>query len=258
VNRRYEIVVLSDHGQAQGPTFRQQAGRTLAEVVADLTDDPAGSPGGTDSAPAERWGALNVLLTGIARRRRRPEASYALGPGHVAPSTAGRPIVVASGNLAHLYLPSGPGRVPLEQIEAAWPQLVKGLAGHPAIGLVVGRTAVGDLRALGGGGWRSLLDGAGEGDDPLLPYGPDAADRLRALDQRQHVGDLVLLGRSDPESGEVVAFEELVGSHGGLGGGQNRAILITPRGWSLRAGPLDGPALHRLLVDRLAELGLRR
>jgi hypothetical protein len=261
VNRRYEIAVLSDHGQAQGPTFRQEAGRTLDELVGDLVDAdvPATGSTETDAAPAERWGPANLLLTGLARRRtRRAEKAYELGPGRRGSGGGRRPMVVASGNLAHVYLPEVPGRAVAEQIEAAHPRLLKGLREHPQIGVVLVRAADGTLRALGRDGWRSLADGTGDGADPLAPYGPKARDAVCQLDTRDHVGDLVLLGRADPALGEVVAFEELVGSHGGLGGGQNQAILVVPRSWDVPAEPLDGLAVHRLLLDRLERLGLRR
>ena len=40
----------------------------------------------------------------------------------------------------------------------------------------------------------------------------------------EHAPDLLLLSQYDPELGEVAAFEELIGSHGGLGGDQTRAV----------------------------------
>ena len=77
--------------------------------------------------------------------------------------------------------------------------------------------------------------GAVEGEDPLAPFGPNAADHVRRTDAFPHCPDIVvnstLLGRPD----EVAAFEELVGSHGGLGGGQA----------SVRARPAELPGPTR-------------
>ena len=42
----------------------------------------------------------------------------------------------------------------------------------------------------------------------------------------------------------VAAFEELIGSHGGLGGWQTRASLLYPADWA-RQEPLGAPAVHR-------------
>lgn len=37
----------------------------------------------------------------------------------------------------------------------------------------------------------------------------------------------------DPEKDEVAAFEELIGSHGGLGGCQSRPFIMYPSNWNL-------------------------
>jgi hypothetical protein len=40
----------------------------------------------------------------------------------------------------------------------------------------------------------------------------------------------------DPADGEVLAFEEQIGSHGGLGGEQGKPFLLSPLGFS---APVD-------------------
>jgi len=68
----------------------------------------------------------------------------------------------------------------------------------------------------------------------------------------------VLISSVDPVTDEVAAFEELVGSHGGLGGWQTDAMLVHPADWQITHGDLDGPdAVHRQLVEWLELLGLR-
>ncbi|MHA3702911.1 alkaline phosphatase family protein [Jatrophihabitans sp. YIM 134969] len=288
VRTDYEIVVLSDHGQAQGATFSQLYGHTLNEVVQELAgteDDPHEN---VDSAPAEQWGAANVLLTGAARKgtitagatekllrhrteREDDDVAVILGRGKK-PITHPRfaaPVVAASGSLAHVYLPDVPGRLDRAVVEQRVPGLIAGLAAHPGIGVVLVRDGDG-LTAVGGGGERRIVGDltlGGHGVDPLLPYGVRAAADLTDLDRRDHVGDLVLLGAFDPETEEVTAFEELVGSHGGLGGAQTEAVLLHPAGWwhrttvdpadGGRAAPMTGTEVHDLLVDRLRALGLR-
>jgi putative membrane protein len=52
----------------------------------------------------------------------------------------------------------------------------------------------------------------------------------------------------DPETGEVAAFEELVGSHGGLGGDQSSSFLMFPAAWEMESAPIVGAcALHAQL-----------
>jgi hypothetical protein len=73
-----------------------------------------------------------------------------------------------------------------------------------------------------------------------------------------HVGDLVLISVADPVTDEVAAFEELVGSHGGLGGWQTDAVLVHPASWPRDTDEMVGPeAVHRQLLSWLRRLGLR-
>ncbi|BCJ52607.1 hypothetical protein Asp14428_40820 [Actinoplanes sp. NBRC 14428] len=166
-------------------------------------------------------------------------------------------LVVPSGNLALVYFTRFRERLDRERIDAVYPQLIGGLAGHPGIGLVVVREGDGPV-AYGAAGSHRLVDGTVEGQDPLLPYGPHArGDLLRHQDAR-HVGDLVLISAVDPVTSEVSAFEELVGSHGGLGGWQTEGMLVHPAEWQITQAGLIGPdAVHRQLLEWLELLGLR-
>jgi hypothetical protein len=92
----------------------------------------------------------------------------------------------------------------------------------------------------------------------LAPFGTLAADDLRRLDAMPNIGDIVLNSSLDPATNEVAAFEELVGSHGGLGGWQTNAFLLYPSAWGTVDGPIVGaPAVHNQLVSWLAAAGLR-
>ena len=272
---QHEIVVLSDHGQAQGATFRQRSGMTLHDLVESLTEGQgaAGAHGVSgDRGPAERWSSVNLVLSGVARSRAMTArairalmrvgtrgAESSTSTGHGAPAGKQAPVVAASGSLAHIYLPALPGRAVRDVIDSRYPDLITGLAAHPDIGAVIVRSSVaGSLVVLGGDGWRALSpEGAtgGEGIDPLATYGPQAAADVRSLDGRRHVGDIVVLGAFDPGTGEVAAFEELVGSHGGLGGAQTEALLLHPATWSVPSSPLNGLDVHQLLRAHLVPTG---
>ncbi|MGK5740403.1 alkaline phosphatase family protein [Micromonospora sp. URMC 103] len=279
--RRYHIVVLSDHGQSQGATFRQRYGESLAQVVSRLaapstSDDPTAPAVTTTSAEAagrvEQWVRVNTLLTEVAGRGGMTAAAtrVAARPGHdgevslgpadgeeAATRTDPETVVVASGNLAMIYLTRHPGRLARERIDAVAPRLVEGLAAHPGIGLVVVDSAVGPV-AIGPRGSHRLRDGHVDGDDPLAPYGPKARRDLLRHQTMAHVGDLVVISAIDPSLEEVAAFEELVGCHGGLGGWQTEALLVHPAEWA-QDGELVGPdAVHRQLLAWLRRLGLRR
>lgn len=221
--RRYHLVVLSDHGQSQGATFRQRYDETLDDVVERLTSDHAAAPDEEQTDPV-------------------PEAAPLL--------------VLSSGNLSLVYLTRVTHRAPREEIEETYPRLIPGLAAHPGVGLVVAGSAEGPI-AFGPGGTHRLRDGFVTGQDPLLPYGVEARDDLLRHQEAEHVGDLVVISAVDPETQEVAAFEELVGSHGGLGGWQTDAMLVHPAAWTVTS-ELRGPdAVHRQLIEWLTMLGLR-
>jgi hypothetical protein len=58
---------------------------------------------------------------------------------------------------------------------------------------------------------------------------------------------------------EVAAFEELVGSHGGMGGSQSFPFVVLPAGWRLPEEATVGPDhMHRHMRRWLADLGHER
>jgi hypothetical protein len=64
-------------------------------------------------------------------------------------------------------------------------------------------------------------------------------------------------GARNPATDSVAAFEELVGSHGGLGGPQSRPFALVPSGWRDPAEPVIGaPAMHVLMMRWLQEARL--
>jgi hypothetical protein len=67
--------------------------------------------------------------------------------------------------------------------------------------------------------------------------------------------DILVMSLHDPLTGEVAAFEELVGCHGGLGGPQAQPFVLYPSDLSMPAGPIIGAAaLHDVLKTWRGEL----
>ncbi len=157
-------------------------------------------------------------------------------------------IVVAGGNLALIYFNASKERMTLDEIETLYPDLAEALANHPGIGLVMVRTKDHGAVAVGKRGIHFLDEDRVEGEDPLEVYGELAAAALRRLDQIENVGDMAVVSLYDPETGEIAAFEELIGAHGGLGGAQTRPFLLYPTDWELDQGPLIGaPMVYQQL-----------
>jgi hypothetical protein len=163
---------------------------------------------------------------------------------------------MASGCLGLVYLGREPGRVTLERIEELHPGLVEGLRRHPGIGFLLVRSAEHGAVVLGPNGARFLVDDLVEGEDPLEPFGPHAADHLRRVDTFPHCADLALNSTFWTDTGEVAAFEELVGSHGGMGGTQSHPFVLYPDGLTPPVEEVVGAEqLHLLLRRWLATLG---
>ena len=110
---------------------------------------------------------------------------------------------------------------------------------------------------LGQDGVHHLEPDRVEGIDPLALFGERAAGHLRRLDGFPHVGDLLVISSYDPELEEVAAFEELVGSHGGMGGPQTRPFLLHPAELEIDEEPIVGaPAVHQQLRAWADHLGV--
>jgi uncharacterized membrane protein YvlD (DUF360 family) len=273
--RAYEIVVLSDHGQTQGATFKQRYGQTLEQLVTGLTR-AAHVEGAAQGE--EGWGYVNAAATEIVagtgavaagvrvatRRSQEEDGTVSLGKeetaeGTVPPAQEKGPaeiVVMASGCLGLVYLGREPGRVSLERIDELYPGLVPGLRAHPGIGFLLVRSAEHGAVVLGASGARYLEEGRAEGDDPLAPFGEGAARHLLRTSGFPHCADIALNSTYWPESGEVAAFEELVGSHGGMGGTQGHPFVLYPARLAEPKEPIVGAEqLHLVLRGWLAELG---
>ncbi len=251
--RPYRFVVVSDHGQSQGATFAQRYGITVDELVRQLScaDGPAVAAGRNDEH-AGRVGALRGVLVRPAPEP-APDVPALDVPAPVRPEF----VVAASGNLALVYLARVPGRASMEYIEENYPRLLAGLAGHPGIGWVMVRSRRLGPVVLGRSGRRLLTGDRVEGEDPLAGYGPHAAADLRRHDGLPHTGDIVVNSVYDPVTQEVAAFEDLIGCHGGLGGWQERPVLIHPQQWPVDGDLTGADAVHHQLVRWLEKFGDR-
>ncbi len=89
---------------------------------------------------------------------------------------------MASGCLGLITFPREPGRVTLERLEELHPRLLPALREHPGIGFVHVRSERHGALAIGRRGTHFLDDGRVEGEDPLAPFGPHAADHVRRTD----------------------------------------------------------------------------
>jgi hypothetical protein len=272
--RRYEIVVLSDHGQTQGATFRERYGQTLEQLVRDAceTADVDATGSGEDEALGRLGAALTEAATGegvgaravrTATRNRRVGGEVRFGDEKPALAAGDTPrqeppeiVVMASGCLGLITFPRIPGRVTLEQIEERYPRLLGALREHEGVGFALVRSAARGPVVVGPRGTRWLDSDEVEGEDPLAGFGPNAADHVRRTDRFTHCPDIVVNSRFWRQTEEVAAFEELVGSHGGLGGSQAYPFVLAPSDWALPSEEVIGAeAMHRWMRRWLGDLG---
>jgi hypothetical protein len=256
--RRYRLVVVSDHGQSQGATFEDRYGLDLAGLCSSLTSESVGSI----QEPVESLGRAGSLFDDMSSKDHRSAAGSAARRvrrevEESAPEPAGEALVVlGSGNLGLVYVP-GKVRLTREEIDRRWPSLIPGLTAHPGVGFVAVMSERG-AQAIGSSGLHWLDESRVEGDDPMAPFAAHAAENLRRAVNMDRAPDLYVNSAVDDGTLEVAAFEPLVGSHGGLGGWQDSAVLLIPSDLRPTRDPIHGAdELHRVLVGVLRSLGHR-
>ncbi|MFF4715655.1 phage holin family protein [Streptomyces eurythermus] len=246
--RPYRIVVLSDHGQSPGETFRARYGLTLGDLVRAGCGLPVPRRAEQTHSGAEARAAVRAAL-------RRPVEEKG---EHHRPARRREPVVLASGNLGLVSFPDVPHRMTKEEIDARHPALLTTLANHPGIGFLLVRSERHGGVVLGAHGAEIPLDRLDDEPGPLARFGPGAADAVRRTHSFPHTADIMVNSAYDPADGEVLAFEEQIGSHGGLGGAQSRPFLLSPVDLSPPAAdgsePVGAERIHRVLRRWLDEL----
>jgi uncharacterized membrane protein YvlD (DUF360 family) len=235
--RPYEIVVLSDHGQTQGATFKQRNGYGLD----DLVERSLGRGEVTGFADGDEQNVMVQHAVGEATGRKpakRPKDDV-----------SDRDVVVlGSGNLGLVYLMAEKRRLTLEELDERHPELLEALRAHMHIGWVLVHSSEHGAVALGANGANYLDEGRTEGEDPLAPFAATAARHLQRTDRFAHVADVMVGSFYDAALDEGCAFEELISFHGGLGGPQTRPFILCPPRLALPRDPIIGAeAVHDLL-----------
>jgi len=277
-DRPYQIVVLSDHGQTQGATFKQRYGLTLKELIERLL--PGELRIHERLQTNEDWGHVAALITDMvhqeeptmlgrlvrtATRKRVEDGHITVGPeferlreerkGRRVSAKDAQAIVLASGNLGLVYFTGWLRRLTLEEIEGYFPGLIDGLVQYPGIGFLLVRSEQHGPLALGARGIYYLAHDRVVGENPLAGFSANAPMLLRRVDLYDNAPDLLINSFYDPVADEGCAFEELIGFHGGLGGNQNRPFLLAPEDWGLHHEVIVGAEqLHRLLKRRVEAL----
>ncbi len=287
-SRRYDLVILSDHGMTPALSYRVQFGESLGKTVKRILDGDALRAGGEplqllasyaeDSEYADIGPQVVQVMAGAsgaepdrplygAMRHFRdwlrsryglrelifPEKYYVSGRHDV--------VVTYSSCLALIYFAEVPDQIGIEQIarDRQHALLYTSLLAHPGIGLVATRVGVSESRQVHLESRRGRALIADEhieilaGENPLEPYGTEAyvVRAVRDLVLQPNAGDLVLFGAYDGY--DIISFDDQVGAHGSAGGDQMYPFLITPPDLDVAGETLeDARDIHRTVLRHYA------
>lgn len=246
--RPYHVIVLSDHGQSEGPTFKGAHGITLEDLVKGLLKGDQTVFGALDTN--EAWDNWNAVLTEstqddtrTAALIRRAMASktkdgvVTVGPERDPKEEAAdekatkqaKVVVFGSGSTGLIYFTDSKERMTFEQITDLHPDLIIGLQQHPGIGLVIIKSEKNGTMAIGKNGVNYVDVGTVEGADPLAPFGPNAVLHVKRESSFKDCPDILVNTLFDPQTQELAGFENQVSHHGGMGGPQNRPFVLYPQ-----------------------------
>ena len=245
--RDYQFVIQSDHGQTNGATFTQRYGETFEDFVKSLLPEDMSmfaKMASNDDHFARDYAPFSRKDKRIEKEK---EEEQELSESEV--------IILASGNLAMIYLTQWDYRLTYEELNSYFPKLIPGIINNEYVGFILVKSQEhGDL-AIGKNGTYYLDSDEIEGENPLEGFGDNIVRHLKRTSSFEHTPDILVNSFYDKEADEVCAFEELVGSHGGAGGDQSKPFILYPSSWNVSDDEIIGAEnIYKLLKENLAEL----
>ena len=244
--RDYEFVIQSDHGQTNGATFKQRYGKSFEDFIKSLLPQDMAmyaKMSSNEEHYAETFVPFSKQIDSI-KNRSREEEKKELSDSEV--------IVLASGNLAMIYLTQWHHRLTYEEINQLFPELISEIVKNEYIGFILVKSSErGDL-AIGKKGTYYLDTNEIKGENPLEGFGDNIAQHLKRNSSFKYSPDILVNSFYDSENDEVCAFEELVGSHGGAGGSQSKPFILYPSGWKVPDEDIIGAeSIYKILKENL-------
>ncbi|WP_296883401.1 phage holin family protein [uncultured Methanobrevibacter sp.] len=245
--RDYQFVIQSDHGQTNGATFTQRYGETFEDFVKSLLPEDMTMFAKMTSNDDHFAGDYTPFSRKNKKIKKEQKEQQELSDSEV--------IVLASGNLAMIYLTQWSQRLTYEELNNFFPELIPGIINNEYVGFILVKSQEhGDL-AIGKNGTYYLDTDEIEGENPLEGFGDNIARHLKRTSSFEHTPDILVNSFYDKEADEVCAFEELVGSHGGAGGDQSKPFILYPSSWNVSDDEIIGAEnIYKLLKENLAEL----
>ena len=291
--RNFKFVVLSDHGQGNGATFKQRYGITLANNVRRLHPDdmktynknpfisdhykdafiPENKQIGTiidkvddikerdffsDKLENKKEKTPDFIKIEELKSKYQNDLDYIKTHESKEQTTKkaknSELIVLGSGNLGLIYLTQWTKRLNYEEIVMLFPNLIPGLVKHKGIGFILVDSFTNGPMAIGAEGIYYLNTDRIEGKNPLENFGKNAAMHLKRHNKFKNMPDILVNSFYDPKTEEICAFEELIGSHGGLGGSQTRPFILYPSNWEDPEELIGAKSIYDFLKKEIDEL----
>ena len=300
-DRDYKLVILSDHGQSNGATFKQRYGISLGNYVRRLLPDDlklfktaynidhfrdAVIPENKQIRQIkekmglirddlfEDMGSLQNIKEDFQNKKPAilfenkqflalhdkysNSLEYITGYESVEHSTKkaqdSELIVLGSGNLGLIYLTQWKERLNYEEIVMLFPDLIPGLVKHSGIGFILVNSISNGGMVIGQNGIYYLNTDEIVGENPLEGFGKNAAMHLKRQNSFDNMPDIMVNSFYDSENNEVCAFEELIGSHGGLGGDQTKPFILYPSDWQDPGDLIGASSIYNFLKKEIEEL----
>ena len=295
-DRNYNIVVLSDHGQSNGATFKQRYDITLENYVRTLLPNdlkfykkeynidhfrdaviPESKQLNTikekvddiridvfaDNETLQKFRKEfenkkpKIIFENEQYKNLRGKYSNSLEyiKSHESKQQSTKKaddselIVLGSGNMGLIYLTQWKQRLSYEELVMLFPELIPGLVKHPGIGFVLVNSISNGGMVIGEEGIYYLDCDKIVGENPLTDFGKNAAKHLKRQNSFDNMPDILVNSFYDSQKDEVCAFEELVGSHGGLGGNQTKPFILYPSHWENPKELVGASSIYKFLKE---------
>lgn len=300
-DRNYELVVLSDHGQSKGATFKQRYGLTLGnyvrrllpndlkfykneynidhfrdavipenkqlmnikERVENIRDDLFDESGSIQNIKKEiNELKPDMIFENETLKNLREKYSNSLDyiTSHETQELSTKKakdselIVLGSGNLGLIYLTQWKQRLTYEELVLLFPELIPGLVNHSGIGFILVNSISNGGMVIGKKGIYYLDNDKIVGENPLKDFSENAAKHLKRHNTFENMPDILVNSFYDNENDEVCAFEELIGSHGGLGGNQTKPFILYPSHWKDPGELIGAESIYKFLKKEIENL----
>ena len=245
--RDYQFVIQSDHGQTNGATFTQRYGQSFEDFVKSLLPEDMTMFAKMTSNDDHFVGDYTPFARKKKKIEKEKKEAQELSDSEV--------IVLASGNLAMIYLTQWSKRLTYEELNSYFPELIPGIINNEYVGFILVKSKEHGDMAIGKNGTYYLDSDEIDGENPLKGFGDNIAKHLKRTSSFEHTPDILVNSFYDEKADEVCAFEELVGSHGGAGGDQSKPFILYPSTWNVSDDDIIGAEnIYKLLKENLAEL----